>query len=161
MAARWLRLLVAAPLFASGMVAGCASVERDCVAPVSGTVSYYGSSVPPPFHVEWTVTLEGDRGRFEVTPGYGSVQRWGEDFRPDPASVAAACTEIVQAAEEDHPPPGSAVITAELRDGSDRSVRRRAVATGSGDLYIAVKGAVPEDTWTSVYGEYERWSDRQ
>ena len=160
MPARWLRLLVAAPLLASGTVTGCSLVERDCVAPVSGTVSYYGSSVPPPFHVEWTVTLDGDSGRFEVTPGYGSVQRWGADFRPDPALVAAACTEIVKATEED-PPPGSAVITAELRDGSDQSVRRRAVATGSGDLYLAVKGAVPDATWTSVYGEYERWSDRQ
>jgi hypothetical protein len=74
--------------------------------------------------------------------------------------AAAACTEIVRAAEEE-PPPGSAAITAELRDGSDQSVRRRAVATGSGDLYTAVKRAVPEATWTSVYGEYERWSDRQ
>jgi hypothetical protein len=161
MPARWLRVLVAVPLFASGMAAGCSLIERDCVAPVSGTVSYYGSSVPPPFHVEWTVTLDGDRGRFEVTPGYGSVQRWGADFRPDPARVTAACTELVEASEEDDPPPGSAVITAELRDGSDRSVRRRAVATGSGDLYTAVKTAVPEATWTAVYGEYERWSDRQ
>ena len=53
------------------------------------------------------------------------------------------------------------MITAELRDDSDQSVRKRAVATGSGDLYTAVKGAVPEATWTAVYGEYERWSDRQ
>jgi hypothetical protein len=104
MPARWLRLLVAAPLLASGTVAGCSLVERDCVAPVSGTVSYDGSSVPPP---------------------------------------------------------GSAVITADLRDGSDRSVRKRAVATGSGDLYTAVRAAVPEATWTTVYGEYERWSDWQ
>ena len=158
---RWLSLLVAAPLLAAGTTAGCALVERDCVSPVSGTVSYDGSSVPPPFHVEWTITLDGDRGRFEVTPGYGSAQRWGADFRPDPALVAAACTAVVEAAEEDDPPPGSAVITAELRDGSGQSVRKRAVATGSGDLYTAVKGAVPEATWTSVYGEYERWSDRQ
>jgi len=160
MPARWLRLLLAAPLLAAGASAGCSWVERDCVAPVTGTVSYDGSSVPPPFHVEWTVTLDGDRGRFEVTPGYGSVQRWGADFRPDPALAAAACTEIVKAAEEE-PPPGSAVITAELHDGSDQPVRRRAVATGSGDLYTAVKRVVPEATWTSVYGEYERWSDRQ
>ncbi len=161
MPARWLRLLVAAPLLACGTLAGCSLVERDCVAPVSGTLAYYGSSVPPPFHVEWTVTLDGDRGRFEVTPGYGSVQRWGADFRPDAARVAAACTEVVEAPEEDNPPPGSAVITAELRDGSDQSVRRRAVATGSGDLYTAVRAAVPAGTWTAVYGEYERWSDRQ
>ena len=53
------------------------------------------------------------------------------------------------------------MITADLRDGSDQSVRKRAVATGSGDLYTAVRAAVPEATWTSVYGEYERWSDRQ
>ena len=53
------------------------------------------------------------------------------------------------------------MITADLRDGSDRSVRRHAVAPGSGDLYTAVKAAVPEATWTTVYGEYERWSDQQ
>jgi hypothetical protein len=53
------------------------------------------------------------------------------------------------------------VITAELRDGSDRSLRRRAVATGTCDPCTAVKAAVPEDTWSSVYREYERWSDRQ
>ena len=132
----------------------------SCVAPVTGSVSYEGSSVPPPFHVEWTITLDGERGRFEVTPGYGSAQRWGADFRPDPARVAAACTAVVEPAEED-PPPGSAVITAELRDGSNQSVRRRAVAAGSGDLYTVVKGAVPDATWTAVYGEYDRWSDRQ
>jgi hypothetical protein len=160
MPARWLRLLVAAPLLASGTVAGCSLVERDCVAPVSGTVSYDGSSVPPPFHVEWTITLDGGRGHFEVTPGYGSTQRWGADFLPDVDQVAAACTAVVEA-EEENPPPGSAVITADLRDGSDRSVRKRAAATGSGDLYTAVRAAVPEATWTTVYGEYERWSDRQ
>jgi len=160
MPARWPRLLLVAPLLAAGPSTGCALVERDCLSPVTGTVSYAGSSVPPPFHVEWTITLDGERGRFEVTPGYGSAQRWAADFRPDPAPVAAACTAVVEAAEED-PPPGSAVITADLREGSGQSVRKRAVATGSGDLYTTVKRAVPEATWTTVYGEYERWSDRQ
>ncbi|HVK34708.1 MAG TPA: hypothetical protein VM428_03530 [Microlunatus sp.] len=161
MPARWLRFLLAAPLLASGTAAGCSLVDRGCVAPVSGSISYYGSSVPPPFHVEWTITLDGDGGRFEVTPGYGSAQRWAADFRPDPTLVAAVCTRVVEAPEEQNPPPGSAVITADLRDGSDRSVRKRAVATGSGGLYTAVKAAVPETTWTTVYGEYERWSDQQ
>ena len=161
MPARWLRLLLVAPLLASGTTAGCSLVERDCVAPVSGSISYYGSSVPPPFHVEWTIALDGDRGHFEVTPGYGSPQRWAADFRPDPSLVAAACTRVVEATQEENPPPGSAVLTADLRDGSDRSVRKRAVATGSGELYTAVRAAVPEATWTRVYGEYERWSDQQ
>jgi hypothetical protein len=161
MPARRLCLLLAAPLLAAGVSStSCSLVERDCVAPVAGTVSYDGSSVPPPFHVEWTITLDGERGRFEVTPGYGSAQRWGADFRPDPDLAAAACTAVVEAAAED-PPPGAAVIAADLRDGSGQSVSKRAVATGSGDLYTAVKAAVPEATWTSVYGEYERWSDRQ
>ena len=161
MPARWLRLLLVAPLLAAGTCTGCALVDRDCVAPVTGTLSYVGSSVPPPFHVEWTITLDGERGHFEVTPGYGSPQAWGDDFRPDPTLVAAACTAVVETEAEDDPPPGSAVITAELRDATDQSVRKRAVATGSGDLYTAVKRAVPEATWTTVYGEYERWSDRQ
>lgn len=155
----WLRLVLTVSLLATA--AGCSVTERDCVAPVSGTIAYTGSSVPPPFHVEWTVTLDGDRGRFEVTPGYGSAQRWAADFRPDAAASAAACTQLVRAPEEDDPPAGSAVIVADLRDGDGQSVSRRAVATGSGDLYPAVKAAVPSATWTEVYGQYERWSDRQ
>ena len=155
----WLRVAVAAALLLTA--AGCAVTQRDCEPPVSGSVAYTGSSVPPPFHVEWTITLDGDRGRFELTPGYGSAQRWGADFRPDPAATASACTQVVRAEEVDDVPPGSAVIVADLRDGSGQSVRRRAVATGSGDLYTAVKAAVPETTWTEVYGQYERWSDRQ
>ena len=160
MPARWLRLLVAAPLLASGTVAGCSLVERDCVAPVSGTVSYDGSSVPPPFHVEWTITLDGGRGHFEVTPGYGSTQRWGADFLPDVDLVAAACTAVVEA-EEENPPPGSGGGPAPRRGGAAPAGRQRGGAPGAGDLYTAVRAAVPEATWTTVYGEYERWSDRQ
>lgn len=156
---RWLRWSLTAALLTSAV--GCTGIERDCQAPIAGTIAYTGSSVPPPFHVEWIVTLDGDRGRFEVTPGYGSAQRWGADFRPDPGATAAACTQVVRAEQEDAPPPGSAVIVADLRDGSGQHVRRRAVATSSGDLYPAVKAAVPESTWTEVYGAYERWSDRQ
>lgn len=160
MPARWLRLLLTAPLLASATVAGCSLIDRDCVAPVSGSISYDGSSVPPPYHVEWTITLDGDRGRFEVTPGYGSSLRWAADFRPEPALVAAACTQLVEASQEKSPPPGSAVITADLRDDSGQSVRKRALATRSGELYTAVRAAVPDATWTTVYGEYERWSDQ-
>jgi hypothetical protein len=159
MLVRWLRLALTAALLVTA--AGCAVTERDCVAPVSGTVAYTGSSVPPPFHVEWTITLDGDRGRFEVTPGYGSALRWAADFRPDAAATAAACTQVVRAEQADRVPPGSAVIVAALRDGDGQSVSRRAVATSSGDLYPAVKAAVPAATWTEVYGQYERWSDRQ
>ncbi len=155
----WLRFVLTAALLATA--AGCAITERDCVAPVTGSITYTGSSVPPPFHVEWTITLDGDRGRFEVTPGYGSAQRWTADFRPDAGATAAACTQLVRAEDEDNPPPGSAVIVADLRDGAGQTVRRRAVATSAGDLYPAVRAAVPETTWTEVYGAYERWSDRQ
>ena len=159
MLVRWLRLVLTVSLLVT--VAGCSATERDCVAPVSGTIAYTGSSVPPPFHVEWTITLDGDRGRFEVTPGYGSAQLWAADFRSEATATAAACTQLVRAPEEDDPPPGSAVIVADLRDGDGQSVSRRAVATSSGELYPAVKAAVPAATWTEVYGQYERWSDRQ
>lgn len=159
MLVRWLRVTLTAALLTTTVA--CGGPERDCVEPVTGTIAYTGSSVPPPFHVEWTVTLDGDRGRFEVTPGYGSAQRWAADFRPEAGLTAAACTQVVRAEQEDDPPPGSAVIVADLRDGSGQAVRRRAVATSSGDLYPAVKAAVPESTWTEVYGAYERWSDRQ
>lgn len=156
-----LPLLIAAVLGAPLLAGGCALLDRDCTAPVAGTVSYYGSSVPPPFHVEWTVTVDGDQGHFEVTPGYGASQRWAAEFRPDPSRVTQACTTLAEADEVDAPPPGSAVVTADLTDGSGAEVKRRTTVTPSSEVYTALKAAVPEATWTSVYGQYEQWSRDQ
>ena len=86
MPARWLRLLVAAPLLASGTVAGCSLVERDCVAPVSGTVSYDGKlgAAAVPRRVDrspWTVTAVASRSP-RVTDRRSGGARTSAPIRP-------------------------------------------------------------------------------
>lgn len=143
-----------APLLAGA----CAEADDACRGAVVGSISYYGSSVPPPYHVEWTITVDGDRGRFEVTPGYGAVQRWSADFVVDHTLAAAACTALAAAEEVGEPPPGSAVITAELTAGDGDALRRRTTAKPSGEVYNAVRAVVPLTTWDEVYGAYDEWS---
>ncbi len=93
------RLVVLAVLLAPLLAGACAEADDACRGAVIGSISYYGSSVPPPYHVEWTITVDGDRGRFEVTPGYGAVQRWSADFVVDHTLAAAACTALAAAEE--------------------------------------------------------------
>ena len=152
------RLVVLAVLLVPLLVAACAEPARDCKEPIAGTVTYYGSSVPPPYHVEWTITLDGDRGRFEVTPGYGASQRWSADFVADPALATAACTTLAAAEQADPPPAGAAVITAELTDGDGHTVRRRTTAVPTSEVYSASRALVPAAIWNQVYGSYDKWS---
>ena len=120
-----------------------------------GVVSYYGSSVPPPYHVEWTITLDGERGHFEVTPGYGAPQRWSADFTADQLLVTAACTALAAADQVDEPRPGSATITAELVGAEGLSLSRRTTAAPGGEVYDAVRALVPAATWDEAYGAYD------
>ncbi|MFT4166455.1 MAG: hypothetical protein QM650_14550 [Microlunatus sp.] len=161
MSTRPLRLVVLAVLLAPLLAGACAQEDRTCKEPVTGAVAYYGSSVPPPYHVEWTITVDGDRGHFEVTPGYGDPQRWSADFTADHSSVAAACTTLAEADQVDAPPPGSAVITAELTGAEGRTLSRRTTAVASGEVYRAVRAIVPTATWDQVYGAYDDWSRGQ
>ena len=153
--------MVLAALLVPLLAGGCAKTDHTCRGPVTGAISYYGSSVPPPYHVEWTITLKGDRGHFEVTPGYGAAQHWSADFVADQHSVSAACLAVAEADQVDDPPPGSAVITAELTDGDGHSVRRRTTAAPSGEVYSALRAVVPTATWDHVYGAYDGWSRDQ
>lgn len=149
---RPLRFVVLAVLLVPLLAGACAEADRACHGPVVGSVSYYGSSVPPPYHVEWTITLDGDRGRFEVTPGYGASQRWSADFVADPALATAACTSLAAADQVDEPPPGSAVVTAELAGSDGHTLRRRTTVVTNGDVYGALRALVPAATWEQVYG---------
>lgn len=161
MSTRPLRLVVLAVLLVPFLVGACAEAERACHGPVTGSVSYYGSSVPPPYHVEWTITLAGDRGHFEVTPGYGAAQKWSADFAADPAAATAACTALAAAEQVDEPAPGSAVITAELTDSDGHTLRRRTTAVPNGEVYGALRALVPAATWDQAYGAYDEWSRGQ
>lgn len=153
--------MVLAVLLVPLLAGACAGTDRACHGPVAGSVSYYGSSVPPPYHVEWTITLDGDHGHFEVTPGYGAAQKWSADFAGDPVLATAACTTLAAAEQVDEPPPGSAVITAELIDSDGHTLRRRTTAAPSGEVYGALRALVPDATWDQVYGAYDEWSRGQ
>lgn len=143
------------------LAGACAEPDDACQGTVVGSISYYGSSVPPPYHVEWIIVVDGNRGRFEVTPGYGAPQRWSADFAADQTLVTAACTTLAKADQVDEPPPGSAVITAELTGAEGRTLSRRTTAVAAGEIYLAVRALVPTATWDEVYGAYDEWSSGQ
>jgi hypothetical protein len=154
-------LLIVASVAIPSVLAGCGAAEPTCVRPVSGTAGYTASSVPPPYHVEWTLTFDGRRGHLEVTPGYGAPERWAADFAADETRVEAACRALAAADQQDRPPPGAAVVTADLRAGDGSTLRRTTAVTPSGEVYATLKATVPTSTWDETYGAYETWSRGQ
>jgi len=158
---RFRLLLVAAGLALPAALTGCGSAEPGCGSPITGSATYTAGSVPPPYHVEWTLTFDGPRGHLAVTPGYGAPERWAADFTADAARVEAACRVLARADQQDQPPPGSEVVTADLQDGDGGRVRRSAVVTTGGEVYTTLRATVPNATWNEVYGAYETWSEGQ
>lgn len=149
-------LLLCVALLGAGATGGCSSTDA-CAGPVTGTATYASGSTPPPYHVEWTVSLEASSGTVTFSPGYGSPLSWSAEFTPDTAQVAAACRRL-RALPDSRTPIGGGTLTVRWRGRGGRTTSLR---TADQQAPALVRAAVPASAWAQAEGGYERWQQTQ
>src|SRR6478735_1126344 len=67
-----------------------------CTNPGQIELTYRSGTTPPPYHYEWTFTVEGAKGTLAFSAGYAPDQTtWTERFDLPDGDAAKICTEII------------------------------------------------------------------
>ena len=150
--------LSAAFLVTSGLT-GCAQSTdaESCLAPITGSIQYYSSSVPPPGHYEWVATIDDDKADLLVSPGYDSPEHWEAPFRPDQDALVKWCNESVEQANDRELRVGSGSLRADLTTADGKKVTSYIGAEVSQPIGLVI----PEQKFDELFTQFEQWQKEQ
>lgn len=157
----------------SVLLLGCGgNAPNKRPADFSLTVSHKSGSVPPPYHIEWTLDVRpGGRGEIEYLPDYPGPRtpHWRERFRVPPAALDRVYAEL-----RDHDlmrddfsrhdaPPGASLDTASILAAGTRYDLPGATEDGDSPLAPVLddlRALVPADVWRSLVRRRARYDDQ-
>lgn len=146
-------LTLASVLLAALPVAGCTDPRSACAAPVTGEVTFVASSVPPPYHYEWTLTLGEREDQLVLSPGYNAPERWSTTLTVPDEALTEACLRL-RTLDDDDPQPGSVTLRVDLSSPGQGSLR---LTTTQSKAVDTVRGVIPAAAWDEVNAPYEEW----
>jgi hypothetical protein len=128
-------------------------------------------SLPPPYHYEYTITIEPDgQGQIVMIPDYASdtTPEWSETFTVAPAVLDPFYRLLIDKglftqrwqAQSDPPVGGSSdslQVTAHGRQFSIPSFVSAAQAAAAEDIATAVRTLVPQDLWDKLNAQREQY----
>jgi len=140
------------------------SVDPASFCANTGTIelTYRSGSTPPPYHYEWTLTVEGTKGSLAFRAGYSPDRTtWTESFDMPDGDATKVCAEIVDAvqssdeSQDDSVGGSSGNSTIETSAGT----WSRQFASGpSITLQDAMStGYIPFDAWDAVHQKFQEY----
>ena len=149
-----IRGLVVPVVLIGGLSACGGEAAADaCDGPISGTVKFSSSSVPPPFHQEWVLEIAPETSVLTLSPGYDSLQDWETSFTTDPDAVSQWCSKVIDLGDRGDIPSGSGALFAEFNLANAEHIR----LTVSSNAPFPVGTIIPEQNWNEVKEQFEDW----